>query len=202
MDIIPNNVNTVEVVPNKKTNIIIKILLIVFCIAIVFFVGYVLGRENINRNEKNISMNDVQKKEILRNDYSIAVPLNWDDVTTTLIMGPKQGIYGPTLSVVTEKLNKNINIKQYTDEQYQNLVKEIDNYTLQKEGEYQIEQNIPAYYRIHSFPLPEYGIDVTQIQVYVLKEKDAFIFTASEISSLFQTKLPMFEEMIKKVKIN
>jgi hypothetical protein len=136
-------------------------------------------------------------QEFRHNDLVLGFPPRWIDASVVAIAGPPNGEYSPSIAVIRERLEFRLTLSEYANNQLAALQQalEVQNYSVLQEGTVALPE-LTGYQRIHTFVLEESGMQVTQMQLYFVRNTEAITITCTHASVWFERAKPTFMEAI------
>ncbi len=138
-------------------------------------------------------------QEMIHYDYAIGMPQRWIDASVVVIVGPPNDGYSPNITITRERLDFPMTSVEYAGNQLPALQRELENegYEVVEEGPLALG-NLEAYHRVHTFRMSDIGLEVKQLQVYIVSGTDAITITCTNLTHLFENTKPTFLEAIKR----
>lgn len=136
---------------------------------------------------------------IKHGEVSFAVPSGWVDSTQPLSLGPPDGNFRPSFLVASEPSRPGENVATFAARHLGFLKTAVQGYALIQEGPASFGGNA-GFLREHSFVLN--GEKLTQLQLYLLAGKGAFIATFTEKASRMAGARRTAEQMFEKLQLN
>lgn len=138
-------------------------------------------------------------QEMVHFDYTIGLPPRWIDASVVVIVGPPNDNYNPNITITREPLDFQMSASEYAANQLAGLHAELDSvgYQVLEENPLSIG-GLPAYLRVHTFQMPEAELEVTQMQVYLVRGKEALTITCTNLSHWFEQTRPLFMEALQR----
>ncbi|MBN1851952.1 MAG: DcrB-related protein [Pirellulales bacterium] len=136
--------------------------------------------------------------QIVHNNYEIGMPDNWVDATITVITGPADNEYSPSISIVQQPLKEPTRSETYGRSQANVLQDALakNGYEVLEEGPAKLGQ-YDAYRRMFRH-VSEDGIPVTQLQFYITRKKEVVIITATHMTANYPQLKDQFEAALEK----
>jgi len=146
-----------------------------------------------------VSVGSVQAYTNKEYNFSIDPPSGWDvDDTVTLTVvafyGPTEEGFRVSFNIQVESLSTNMTIEQYARAAKGLLQLSLDNYELISERARVINE-VDAYEIISTFT--EEAIDYKMKQVYLVKDKQAYVITYGALPTTYQKYLAEFESSVE-----
>jgi hypothetical protein len=134
-------------------------------------------------------------KTIIHSDIQIGWPDKWTDISTVVLVGPPNVSFSPNITITRDTMNATKSSAEYATEQLLVLRREFGEmgYEVSEEGPLRISENLSAYQRVHSFVLPDSGLQVRQWQVYATKAQEAITITCSDKLDTFEASKAVFQ---------
>jgi hypothetical protein len=138
-------------------------------------------------------------QDIAHFDYIIGLPPRWLDASVVVLVGPPNDNYHPNITITREPLEFQMNASEYAANQLSGLHAELDSagYRVLEEGSITIG-GLTAYQRLHTFQMPEAGLEITQLQLYLVRGKEALTITCTNLSHWFEQTRPLFMEALER----
>jgi hypothetical protein len=136
-------------------------------------------------------------RDFIHFDFLLGMPSSWKDYSIVTLCGPPNDGFSPNIAIMREQLEFQLDSEAYAMNQLASLRKELesDGYKVHEESSTMLGGTM-AYRRIHSFRITGTDAEVTQLQVYVIKNSEAITITCSNLSSWFeQTKSAFLESL-------
>ncbi|GBC93870.1 hypothetical protein HRbin15_02372 [bacterium HR15] len=132
-------------------------------------------------------------QEMHHYDYTIGLPQRWIDASVVVMVGPPNDNYSPSITITRDYLDFAMSASEYAANQLVGLKTELGGvgYRVVEEGTTTIG-GLPAYQRLHTFQMPEGGFEITQLQVYVVRGREAITITCTNLSQWFEQTRPLF----------
>lgn len=137
--------------------------------------------------------------DTLRHDgWKIGMPEDWVDASNVIIMGPMADDYSPTITVTQEPLDSPTTPRAYATEKRGELQEEFaeQGYEVLEEGPIEVGDE-SSFQRTHTWMLPGAEIQITQMQVYLVRENTAIVVTATDRSDRFEDVKSTFMDAIE-----
>jgi hypothetical protein len=131
-------------------------------------------------------------------DFTIAMPDRWIDATVVVIAGPPAGSYSPNITINREQLTFHLSAAEYAATQLAQLQQALEQqkYKVSDEALLSLGE-LSAFQRTHTFEVAEDNTRVMQLQVYVVKDKEALTITCTNLAERFEETRPTFQEVIR-----
>jgi len=135
--------------------------------------------------------------KLTHQEFSIGLPEGWYDETEVLLKGAAVEGISPTITVNKEKLNTAQSSEEFAYAQLEGLKEAISQGGFESFEESTFElAGFDAFRRIYSFSFSDESL--TQMQIYLVRGKTAYIITATTSKKQFAKDLPIFEEAIRR----
>lgn len=137
-------------------------------------------------------------QEFSHYDFAVGLPQGWMDASVVVVAGPPNDGYSPSITITREQLEFQMDVSQYATKQLSALHKELsqDAYRVKEEGLLPLN-GVSAYQRTHSFDISDMGVEVTQLQIYIIKEQTALTLTCTNLTEWFDRTKPIFMDAIR-----
>ncbi len=141
-------------------------------------------------------------REYEESSYSISYPGNWAKNKGTkfdvIFLAPRQDDFSANLGITVASLSEEE--KSQTLDEIVNIIKQLQSedypeYKVISENHLTVSDK-SAFKRVYDWYSSEYKLDVTQIQVFLIKDDTSYIITATSLSDKFDEYEPTFMEMI------
>jgi hypothetical protein len=131
-------------------------------------------------------------------DYTIGLPTRWLDASVVVLVGPPNENYSPSITITRDQLDFAMNASEYAANQLAGLKAELGHagYKVLEEGSVTVGGML-AYQRLHTFQMPEAELEITQLQVYLVRGREALTITCTHLSHRFEEFRPLFEEALQ-----
>ncbi len=140
-------------------------------------------------------------QEFVHNDFVIGFPSRWIDSSVVILAGPQNDGYSPNITITRERLEFQLTAAEYAANQLMVLRQDLsqEGYQVVEEGPLPLA-GMTAYQRIHTFRMSDVNLQLTQMQVYVVKGREAITITCTNTAGWFDRTKPIFMEAIKQFK--
>ncbi len=140
-------------------------------------------------------------RDFVHNDFALGLPDGWADASVVVVAGAPNDGYSPSITITREQLEYEVDAYQYATAQLKSLQDELarDGFQVREEGAFALP-GLVAYRRVHSFDIPDLGVAVTQMQVYVTKGAEAITLTCTNLSEHFPQTLETFLAAVRQFK--
>ncbi len=131
-------------------------------------------------------------------DFKIGMPDGWVDASHVILVGPREEEYSPTITVTREPLEWPISARAYATEKRSELQEQFgpQGYEVLEEAPLQVG-GLASFQRTHTWMLPDAEIQITQMQVYLVKEDAAVVVTCTDRSGRFDDRKAAFMEAVQ-----
>jgi len=131
--------------------------------------------------------------------FSIKYQSNWKQSSTpnfnVVFLAPEKNDFSANFGVSLERVSEPFTIEEIAESAKQSQMMSYPQYKILSENTITINGK-SAFKRIYTWSDDEYNLDITQIQVLLKDGSDLYSFTATSLTSNFQTYEPAFTEMI------
>lgn len=140
-------------------------------------------------------------REFVHDDFKLSIPEEWADASVVVAAGPPNDGYSPSITVTREHLEYEVNASQYAARQLESLQEEMaqGGYQVREEGPFTLP-GLSAFQRVHAFRVDDLGVEITQLQVYVTKGRQALTLTCTNLSDWFDQTRPTFLAAVKQLR--
>jgi len=150
-----------------------------------------------------VSADSVQAYTSSKHNFSVDPPSGWavDDTITFAVVvfyGPIEEGFQVNVNIQIESLPTSMTVKQYADAAKEILQTALSNFTLVSEGS-RVINNVDAYELVFTFR--QAAINVKEKQVYLVRNKKAYIVTYAALPTTYQKYLTAFESSVETFKI-
>jgi len=150
-----------------------------------------------------LSADSVQAYTSSKYNFSVDPPSGWtvDDTITfaaVVFYGPTEEGFRVNVNVQVESLPASMTAEQYADTAKETLSTFFYNFTLVSEGS-RVINNVDAYELVFTFT--QATVNVKEKQVYLVRNKKAYIVTYAALPTTYQKYLTTFESSVETFKI-
>lgn len=137
-------------------------------------------------------------QEFVHNDFVIGFPLRWIDSSVVILAGPQNDGYSPNITITRERLEFQLTAAEYAANQLMVLQQDLsqEGYQVVEEGSLSLT-GLTAYQRVHTFRMSDANLQLKQMQVYVVRGKEAITITCTNTAEWFDRTKLIFTEAIK-----
>lgn len=137
-------------------------------------------------------------QEITHADWTIGLPDKWIDNSIVIFNGPPNDGFSPNITVLRELIAHPLSAEEYAANQLAGLMEEFNdqNYQVLEEGRVQLG-GLAAHYRVHTFLMDDNSTELTQMQVYVVRNLEAITITFTHLSHWFALQRQVFLDSLE-----
>ena len=130
-------------------------------------------------------------------DFIIAMPDEWQDVSTVVLLGPEDEGFSPNVTIGREELRSTMKPEKYAAAQLPVLQEALAQcgYQVLEEGP-TTAGVVEAYQRLHTFTSAGTGMGMKQWQVYVIVGTVAITITATDKAATFDQWSTVFRQTV------
>lgn len=142
-------------------------------------------------------MGSEQMRTIVHDRFMIGLPDGWQDASVVILAGPGEAGLRPTITVARKLLETPETSRSFGEAQLEGLADQLarDGFEVLEEEPVELGQ-VEAYRRVFRCTMADRSVTLVQMQVYLVREAEAYIICATDREEAFAANRPTFESAI------
>jgi hypothetical protein len=139
-------------------------------------------------------------RKLNHHDLGIGFPPGWLDDSVVSLTGPPREGYSPSITITREELESEISAAEYAANQLRELEEGAVGIEYRLHGDEPFPlpiAGVTAHRRLQAFFIAEMGLEVMQMQVYVVKGFEAVTITCTDTAGQFAATKATFLEAVR-----